>query len=66
MWRLVPSEGRYVVPKVKLARPWYFHVTTEVDAHAVDALTGADGTTVESYMETHWTEVDAIVWREER
>src|SRR4051794_22197797 len=38
------GRGRFVLPKVKLDKPWYYHFTTEVSLHYVDALTGADGT----------------------
>lgn len=65
MWRLLPAVGRYVVPKIRLEHPWYFHVTTETQSHFVDALTGIDGTSCAGYLETHWTETDAIRWIEE-
>lgn len=61
-WRLFPREGRYVVPKVRLERPWYFHVTVEAEAHYVDALTGAYGTPSGQYLVEHWNEADAIRW----
>lgn len=53
--RITPrGKARYVEPVVSLAKPWYFHVTTEVALHRVDVLTGADGTEIEDYLAKHW------------
>lgn len=65
VWRLEPAEGRYIVPKVKLEAPWFFHVTTETAAHYIDALTDINGTPCEGYLAAHWTHTDAIVWSQE-
>jgi hypothetical protein len=65
IWRLEPTEGRYVVPRVKLDFPWYYHFTVETEAHFVDALTGVDGTLRASYLDEYWTEAAAIAWVEE-
>ncbi len=53
-----------MVPKLKPERPWFHHITVEVEAHLVDALTGADGTPRSSYLEQHWTETDALRWEQ--
>lgn len=60
-WQLWPGEGRYVVPKVPLRRPWYYHVTVEAEGHCVDALTGVPGTSRADYVKTHWR-YDAMRW----
>ncbi len=65
IWRLDPAEGRYVVPRVRLKFPWFYHLTVETEAHCVDALTGVDGTSRATYLDEHWTEVDAILWNAE-
>lgn len=62
VWQLLPSEGLYVVPRIELAQRWFHHFTVEVEAHCVDALTGADGTPTAAYLDEHWTETDAISW----
>lgn len=49
------GRARYVLPKVALAgSPWRFHVTVQATQHYVDALTGADGTPIDSYFDEHW------------
>jgi hypothetical protein len=49
-----------VVPRANTGGArWRHHVTTEVTAHYVDALTGADGTATAQYFETHWHYPDA-------
>lgn len=62
VWRLSPTEGRYLSPKAEVGGPWYHHVTVELLAHCVDSLTGADGTSRSSYLEEHWQYPDAISW----
>ncbi len=62
IWQLVPTEGLYVVPKIEQDVFWFHHFTADVEAHCVDALTGADGTTRSAYLDEHWTETDAISW----
>lgn len=62
VWRLHPAEGRFVLPKTPAGEPWYYHATVETEAHCVDALTGVDGTSRESYAEEHWKEPDALRW----
>ena len=61
VWQLWPAEGRYVVPRAKLKRPWYYHATVEVEAHCVDALTGVPGTHRDDYATAHW-KFDALKW----
>lgn len=61
VWQLWPREGRYVVPRATLRRPWYYHCTVEVESHCVDALTGVPGTSRADYVREHWKE-DAIKW----
>jgi hypothetical protein len=62
VWQLVPTEGLYVVPAVEQDLFWFHHFTVEVEAHCVDALTGVDGTTRETYLDRYWTDIDAIAW----
>ena len=52
--KLVPREGRYVAPKDKRGSRWYFHATVRTRDHFVDALTGVEGTALDSYFTTHW------------
>jgi hypothetical protein len=33
---------------------WFHHITVQVDAHAVDALAGPDGTAWSDYLPLHW------------
>jgi hypothetical protein len=47
-------RARYVVPRIKLARPWFEHQTTEALLHYVDALTGSDGTAASDYLLKYW------------
>lgn len=67
-WEILPigrerdPSGLYVVPRVELTQFWFHHFTVELDAHCVDALTGADGTPRSTYLGEHWTETDAISW----
>jgi len=53
-WKLTPTAGRFVAPRSDVELHWFHHITVEVDAHAVDALTGADGTTWSDYLPRHW------------
>ena len=62
VWQLLPTEGIYVVPKLELGQRWFHHFTVEVEAHCVDALTGASGTPRSEYLDEHWLETDAISW----
>lgn len=63
VWRLLPVEGLYVVPKIKVGPPyWREHFTVETEAHCVDALTKVDGSPRASYLDDHWTEIDALAW----
>jgi hypothetical protein len=48
------GAARFVVPKEPLERQWYSHTFAETHAHAVDALTGADGCASGDYLATHW------------
>jgi hypothetical protein len=49
------GRARYVLPKVPLdGSPWRFHVTVRAREHYVDALTGADGTSIDAYFAQHW------------
>jgi hypothetical protein len=66
VWKLIPTEGKYVVPKVGQELFWHHHFTVEVDAHCVDALTSADGAPRVTYLEDHWLDADAISWVAER
>jgi len=45
-----PRRGRYVLPRIGHLR-WQHHVTSSVEAHCVDALTGASGMERENYLE---------------
>lgn len=51
---------RFVVPRVPLEEPWSYHVTTTVEAHCVDALTGAAGTERVDYLHAHFEHADAL------
>ncbi len=62
-WKLIPGEGRFVVPKHPLARKWWHHYTVEAVDHYVDALAGADGTNRANYSEQHWQCADRILWQ---
>ena len=54
-----PGMGRFVVPLAGHGR-WYHHVTTAVNAHCVDALTGSSGTGMGSYLVAHWLHAEAL------
>lgn len=54
--RVAPG-ARYVEPD----RRWFFHITVSVLASYVDALTGADGASSSSYLQTHFPDTfDAV------
>lgn len=63
-WKLVPIEGRFVVPKRPLERRWFHHYTVEAVEHCVDALVGADGSPRSGYLEQHWQYADCISLQE--
>jgi len=63
--KLLPREGRYVVTRRPLARRWFFHVAVHVQEHVVDALTGADGTPTDAYLQMHWMHADCLAWEDE-
>ena len=53
-WKITPSAGRFVAPRSDVELRWFHHITVQADAHAVDALTGADGTAWPNYLPHHW------------
>jgi hypothetical protein len=53
-WKITPAAGRFVAPCSAMEQRWFHHITVQVDAHAVDALTGADGTAWPDYLPRHW------------
>jgi hypothetical protein len=53
-WKIAPTAGRFVAPRSDVELRWFHHITVQVDAHAVDALTGADGTAWQDYLPRHW------------
>jgi hypothetical protein len=54
------AAARFVLPRKPLRRQWYKHVLTETRAHALDALTGPEGTPRDDYLETHFQYADAL------
>lgn len=54
------SAARFVVPKVPHPPRWASHTFVETHAHAVDALTGADGYTAGNYLASFWEYPDAL------
>jgi hypothetical protein len=60
--KLVPLEGRFLVPKRGMR--WWEHVAVHVRQHVVDALTGVDGTPVQSYPGQHYLYPDRLAWRD--
>lgn len=58
--RPVDAAARFVVPRKPLRRRWFAHVLTETRAHAVDALTGPEGTARDAYLEMHFQYADAL------
>lgn len=61
-FKLVPLEGRFVVPRLSVGRRWFHHYAVEVVAHCVDALTGPDGSSRSDYLDRHWQYGDRIGW----
>lgn len=60
--KLEPRLGRFVLPQ----RRWFYHVTTSVERHYVDALTGVDGHAADSYASAYFPYPDAILWTKVR
>lgn len=60
--KLVPVEGRFLVPKRGVR--WWEHVAVHVQQHVVDALTGAHGTPEPSYLDQHYLYPDRLAWRD--
>lgn len=58
--RPVHAAARFVVPRKPLRRRWYTHALTETRAHALDALTGTEGTPRDAYLETHFQYADVL------
>jgi len=61
---LRPTEGRFVATKMAAGRKWRHHVSVNVTAHFVDALTGPDGTEQDLYLNTYFQFPDAIEWED--
>lgn len=53
-----PIRGRFVC--CKIASGWFHHVTTSLQAHFVDALTGSSGWVVSSYLERYFEYPDGV------
>lgn len=53
-WKITPVAGRFVVPRGDMELRWFHHITVQADAHAVDALTGVEGTRWPEYLPRHW------------
>lgn len=52
---LRPAPGAvWLVPKPPHVPYWASHTYVETEAHAVDAITGADGYPVERFLSDHW------------
>lgn len=61
--KILPADrAPYVTPKIQLDDDWYHHYTTEVVAHYVDALTGADGMEIMEYRRERWVHPDGITF----
>ena len=56
---LTPTSGRYLVLRDR-PRRWYYHATTAVANHRVDALTGADGHSATTYLPHYFLYDDTI------
>lgn len=63
--KLVPREGRFIVPKPPLRVRWFEHAAVHVQQHVVDAVTGVEGTPERSYLEAHWMYPGSLVWEDE-
>lgn len=48
----------YVQPKCGIGT-WLHHVTVAADEHCVDAMTGADGHAIDSYLATYFHHPEA-------
>jgi hypothetical protein len=44
---------------------WYYHFTTSVSTHCIDALTSVPGTASDLYLEMHWKYSEALAIRVE-
>lgn len=56
-----PTEGIYVETTHDYGgQPWFHHVTVDVQAHCVDAMTGADGHAASLYLGTFFRHADAL------
>jgi len=62
-WKLVPLEGRFVVPRSPLERRWFHHYTVELLKHCVDAVVGPDGAESPTYLQKHWQHSECINWQ---
>lgn len=51
--------GRCVMPKHLPSPAWHHHVLVHTEAHAVDALTGPDGHSYATYLETFFLAPEA-------
>lgn len=56
-----PKVGWLVCPKIDFPCRWYHHVLLVLMSHGVDALTGVDGTSEQTYLETHWKYPDQYI-----
>lgn len=61
---LRPTEGRFIATKMTAGRKWRHHVSVNVTAHFVDALTGPDGTEQEIYLNMYFQFPDAVEWED--
>jgi hypothetical protein len=61
---LRPTEGRFVATKKAVGRKWRHHVSVNVTAHFVDAITGPDGTGQDRYLDAHFQFPDAVEWED--
>jgi hypothetical protein len=56
-----PTEGIYVETTHEYGgRPWFHHVTVDVQAHRVDAMTGVDGHPAASYVRSFFRHADVL------
>jgi hypothetical protein len=62
-WEVRPTPSvvfRILSPRVSVGGRWTHHVTVGLQAHFVDALTTATGTTATKYLETHFEYFDQL------
>ena len=52
--------AQYVLPKRWPGLGWQYHVLAETRAHGVDAITGADGHPIGSYLQDLWEHADCL------